>query len=166
MAVNLIDSTDIEITQTGDNIQLNTTVDMQTLESNVSTNTSNISKNATDIENLQTYSTNEVNTGKVWINDKPIYRKIVEFGSFPNNTSKDVATEITNLAKIISLEYTWYDSTDGYYFTNIRFDSNSVFCKVAFKVSNNSLFVQGLGTNWSSRTSQGIAILEYTKTTD
>lgn len=42
MAVNLIDSTDIEVTQTGDNIQLNTTVDMQTMESNVSTNTSNI----------------------------------------------------------------------------------------------------------------------------
>lgn len=42
MAVNLIDSADIEITQTGDNIQLSTTVDIQTLESNVSTNTSNI----------------------------------------------------------------------------------------------------------------------------
>lgn len=42
MAVNLIDSADIEVTQTGENIQLSTTVDMQTLKSNVSTNTSNI----------------------------------------------------------------------------------------------------------------------------
>lgn len=114
----------------------------------------------------ESYSTNEVKTNKTWINGKSIYRKIVEFGSFPNNTSKTVATGITDLLKIISLEYTWYDSTDGYYFTNIRLDSNSVFCKVAFKVSNNSLFVQGLGTDWSSRTSQGFAIIEYTKTTD
>lgn len=75
MAVNLIDSTDIEITQTGENIQLSTTVDMQTLESNVSTNTS-------DIENLQNgnvYSTSEVNTGKIWIDGKPIYRKYITF---------------------------------------------------------------------------------------
>ena len=35
MAVNLIDSSDITVTQTGDNIQLETTVDIQTLESNV-----------------------------------------------------------------------------------------------------------------------------------
>lgn len=35
MAVNLINSSDIEVTQTGENIQLSTTVDMQTLESNV-----------------------------------------------------------------------------------------------------------------------------------
>lgn len=167
MAVNLIDSTDIEITQTGDNIQLSTTVDMQTLESNVSTNTSNISTNATNIENLQTYSTSEVNTGKVWINGKPIYRKVVEFGSFPNNTSKTVATGIKNLARIISLEYTWYDSADGAYFTNARIDNATVMCKIQFKVNDNSLNVEGLGgTYWSSRTSQGIVILEYTKTTD
>lgn len=166
MAVNLIDSTDIEITQTGNNIQLSTTVDMQTLESNVSTNTSNISTNATDIENLQTYSTSEVNTGKVWINGKPIYRKVVEFGSFPSGGSKTVATGITNLSRIVFFMYTWYDSADGAYFTNVRVDSATVMCKIQFKVNNNSLNVEGTGIDWSSRTSQGVAIIEYTKTTD
>ena len=162
MAVNLIDSTDIEITQTGNNIQLSTTVDMQTLESNVSTNTSNIE----NLQNGNVYSTNEVNTAKTWIDGKPIYRKVVEFGSFPNSGSKTVATGITNLARIISLKYTWYDSSDRAYFTNVRVDSATVMCKIQFKVNNNLLNVEGTGIDWSSRTSQGVAIIEYTKTTN
>lgn len=42
MAVNLINSADIEITQTGDNIELNTSTSISTIQSNISTNTTNI----------------------------------------------------------------------------------------------------------------------------
>lgn len=42
MAINLIDSDDITVSQSGENIELNTTVDMQTIETNVLTNTTNI----------------------------------------------------------------------------------------------------------------------------
>ena len=115
----------------------------------------------------ESYSTDEVKTNKTWINGKPIYRKVVEFGNFPSGGSKTVATGITDLARIISLEYTWYDSSDGAYFTDARVDSATVMCKIQFKVNDNSLNVEGLGgTYWSSRTSQGVAIIEYTKTTD
>lgn len=131
------------------------------------TESSNAYYNAPYINNINEYSTEETFTGQYWINGKPIYRKVVEFGSFPSGGSKTVATGITNLSRIISLEYTWYDSTDGAYFTNARIDSASVMCKIQFKVNNNSLNVEGLGgTYWSTRTSQGVAIIEYTKTTD
>lgn len=42
MAVNLIDSTDIQITQTGDNIELNTSTSMASLLSSISNNTTKI----------------------------------------------------------------------------------------------------------------------------
>lgn len=42
MAVNLINSADIEITQTGDNIELNTSTSISTIQSNISTNATNI----------------------------------------------------------------------------------------------------------------------------
>ena len=44
------------------------------------------------VSSLQTYSTTEINTGMKWIDGKPIYRKVVDFGSLPNNTYKDKDT--------------------------------------------------------------------------
>ena len=36
------------------------------------------------------YSTNEVKTGGKWIDGKPIYRKVVDFGALPNASEKTV----------------------------------------------------------------------------
>ena len=38
------------------------------------------------------YSTQEVKTGETWIDGKPIYRKVIDFGSLPNATAKSVNT--------------------------------------------------------------------------
>lgn len=112
------------------------------------------------------YSTTETKTNKVWIDGKPIYRKVVEFGGFPNNGSKDVATGIENISRITQFEYSWYDSADKNYLSGNRIDSSGVMCKVMFNFSKKCLHLEGLGTNWSGRTSQGIAIIHYTKITD
>lgn len=37
-----------------------------------------------------TFSTNEVLTNKVWVDGKPIYRKVVNCGALPNNATKAV----------------------------------------------------------------------------
>lgn len=151
MAINLIDSTDIEITQTGDNIQLSTTVDIQTLESNVSTNTSNI-------ESLQTYSTSEVNTGKVWIDGKPIYRKVVQttMGSKINSWNKIVNLSIDTLTRKDGF---WVSGTDKYPIersynneeTTIYYNQNGIYEIHNYTFVNNK---------------NATLILEYTKTTD
>lgn len=47
------------------------------------------------------YSTSEVNTGFKWVDGKDIYKKTINFGALPNNTSKSVAHGITNLESII-----------------------------------------------------------------
>lgn len=141
MAVNLVNSNDIEITQTGQNIQLNTTVDMQTLESNVNTNTQNIT-------NLQTYSTNEVNTGKVWIDGKPIYRKVL------NITSQSQNHNINNL------------DTITYFKALVHINSLYGKCDVSNDISVQSSIIW-LEDRALANVSNTISlVLEYTKTTD
>ena len=49
------------------------------------------------------YSTTERNTGRTWIDGKPIYRKTIDFGLLPSSSSKDVAHGITTLEKVIQL---------------------------------------------------------------
>ena len=46
------------------------------------------------------YSANEVKTGGKWIDGKPIYRKVVNFGALPNATTKKVAHGVNNIGDI------------------------------------------------------------------
>jgi len=47
------------------------------------------------------YSTLEVDTGFTWIDGKHIYKKTIDLGALPNNTTKNVAHGITSLDKIL-----------------------------------------------------------------
>lgn len=82
MAVNLINSNDIEVEQTGQDIQLKTSTPISTLEGGISDNANNIQ----NIINGEKYSTTEVKTNKIWFDGKPIYRKSFQFTT-ANNTS-------------------------------------------------------------------------------
>lgn len=42
------------------------------------------------------YSTDEINTKQRWIDGKPIYRKVVDLGTLPNNTTATVAHGISS----------------------------------------------------------------------
>lgn len=48
------------------------------------------------------YSTNEIIIGR-WIDNKPIYRKVINFGSLPDTTSKSVAHNIANIDFIVNV---------------------------------------------------------------
>ena len=52
------------------------------------------------INNSNSYSTDEVKTGGKWIDGKPIYRKVVNFGALPNATTKNVAHGVNNIGDI------------------------------------------------------------------
>ena len=47
------------------------------------------------------YSTAEVNTGKTWIDGKPIYRKSYAVAAFPNKGFVDVPLNISNLGQVV-----------------------------------------------------------------
>ena len=105
----------------------------------------------------EVYSTQEQRIG-TWIDGKPIYRKVIDLGSLPNNTTKDVATGLINnnirLTKIYGIAFT----NDGNYQSSLG-DMNS-----RFNLRPTNLIRITTTLDMSSYT--GYAVLEYTKTTD
>lgn len=59
--------------------------------------------NLNAIQEISVYSTNELVIGK-WIDGKPLYRKVLSFGALPNNSTKSVAHNVSNLKRIVKLE--------------------------------------------------------------
>lgn len=53
---------------------------------------------------IMDYSTSEVDTGAKWIDGSAIYKKTINFGALPNNTTKNVSHNISNLSKILKIE--------------------------------------------------------------
>lgn len=49
------------------------------------------------------YSTSEIDTGYTWIDGKKIYKKTINFGSLPNNTSKNVAHGIVGIDNVVRI---------------------------------------------------------------
>ena len=49
------------------------------------------------------YSQNEIDTGKIWIDGKKIYRKVIDCGYLLNNNTKQIKHNIENMDKIIKI---------------------------------------------------------------
>ena len=132
-----------------------------------STNTTNITTNTTKITNLQTYSTNETNTGQIWIDGKPIYRKVVAV-DFPT-TSTPIINYPHNISKIemiIDYRLIWYDTFDSRWFNYFK-DTTGTYIQID-GISNTQITIKSAGEaeNWHGRTRNRYAIIEYTKSTD
>lgn len=116
-------------------------------------------------EYIDVYSTEEVKTNKVWIDEKPIYRKVVYFGDLPNNTSKSIAHGISNLGYIIH----WYGFCKGKTkelqrpvpFPGISSTNDQA---VRLYSNNTTLSIACVGDN--SYYGDCYVTIEYTKTTD
>lgn len=84
------------------------------------------------------YSTTEQNTGATWIDGKPIYKKTIDFGSLPNNSTKNVAHGISNLGDVIDIRGTaktsWgtyqlplvFSGQDVNYITNVSVNATNI----------------------------------------
>lgn len=159
MAVNLVDSTDITVSQNNQNIQLNTTVDLNAMSTQVSTNT-------TDISNLQTYSSLETSTGQKWTDGKPIYRKVIYVPSLPNATSTDYQHNISNVSKIwcdMGNSYIVWSNGDSSPFNYIGGTSFNAMIEIrAF--STTKFTIDAHSTNRSALSAY--VTINYTKTTD
>lgn len=67
------------------------------------------------VPGISSYSTSEVDTGFTWIDGKHIYKKTINFGTLPNNTTKNVAHGITNIGNVIKIEGWTYASSQGWF---------------------------------------------------
>ena len=114
------------------------------------------------INNRNTYSTNEVFTGKHWIDGKPIYRRVIIHNAL--DTTTRVATE--TIAPNSTLSNAWCVGGYVYYATNgytYPIDSN-IGCTVQVSAGYNSITL--INNNSNSRTLDFYVFIEYTKTTD
>lgn len=114
------------------------------------------------VDGKGTYSTNEVVVG-TWINGKPIYRRVIDMGELPSNTSKIINHNIENIDFVTSVKGLGITSTNHY---------NIPFAPIDLMYSGLSIGIRASDTEISLATNKEISghrvygILEYTKTTD
>lgn len=73
------------------------------IEFNYTKTTDTASTSKVPFEPLVEYSTDEKMIG-YWIDGKKLYQKTISCGALPNTTKKIVATEIANVAKVVSID--------------------------------------------------------------
>lgn len=105
---------------------------------------------------LDIYSTEETKTNKVWIDNKPIYRKIFVLNSLPNNSTEIIDISNLNIQSVISI--TGYTNT-GLIFNGTRGSVNPQIDLFA-DISQNKI---ELTTHQDRSNLSGHIILEYTK---
>lgn len=112
-------------------------------------------------QNMMNYSTSEQRIG-TWIDGKPIYRKVIDLGSFPNNAEKQVAHNITNI-DFISKVYIIGRLSNGLTIQLPYYDNSNTALSITTMATTSNVII----ITKSDRSSYtGYATLEYTKTTD
>lgn len=130
---------------------------------NLNHNFDELNEKIENVEIADIYYTSEIKTNKIWIDDKPIYRKIVDIGNLPNNTYKTVEHNIENIDRLVSVSAIVVTS-GGYYF-NIPFvGTPTIFSNTQIALRANTTHIQVSSTTDTSNYTS-YAILEYTKTT-
>lgn len=109
----------------------------------------------------QSYSLEEQLTGGTWIDGKPIYRKTINCGVLPNNTTKNVPHGITNIGSVINI---YGVATSGDKAMSLPYvATSSTYCVSVYR-DESTIAIQTA----SDRTeyTKTYVTLEYTKTTD
>lgn len=160
MAVNLINSSDIEVVQNDNDIQLELVNTIPIVDNTVSTSSTNAIENQAITNYVNTkadYSTNEKVIGK-WIDNKPLYRKVYKITNGLNTeTLLSLNVSGLNIERCIRLDGWQYSSE--FSFISLNFyngDHNYIY------LHNNSTV--NYQYHWSA--TEIYIILEYTKTTD
>ena len=159
-AINKISADDMNEIKTVVNTNDTAVGDLSTLTTTATTVVGAINEVNAKTDN---YSTTEIKTNKLWIDNKPIYRKVVNTGTLPDSTTKQIEHGISNLKRILNIfgyAYTpngqsyplpWINATNVTYQTALYCDSTYIYMST--------------GTGRSNIT-ESYVILEYTKTTD
>ena len=120
--------------------------------------------------NIDTYSLEETKTNGIWVDKKPIYRKVIKITSIPTNEER-IKAGITSFNELITLKCLVRDSSDNSW-RQIPWTvghSGSTFISnwnagITYNSKDDIVFIQ-CGTDFK-RTNLGYITLEYTKTTD
>lgn len=166
MAKYITNSTSIEVSENGDNISFDI-VPTSIIASSLTGDENNKAPSVAAVNDalVDTYSTSEVKTNKVWNNSKPIYRQLL----IGNRNSQQAETSVSyasipvdEFTKIDTLVYASGNAliyNQPYY--NSASDNYRVYTNLINKVININC-----GSNFPGYSGKYIIIIEYTKTTD
>jgi hypothetical protein len=114
------------------------------------------------LDGLERYSTTEQVIGK-WINNKPVYRKVINFGALPNSTTKNVNHNIANVSQWVTIRgiFQYNGSVVGGPIPNTNTSDNTY----AINITANATTVN-IQTGIDRTSYSAYVILEYIKTTD
>lgn len=111
------------------------------------------------INKMDRYSTSETKTNKVWVDGKPVYRKVIIDTTSRDAGNYNVNLGITNLGDITDLKVlSWQNNTTCFVGSTSPLDAANRF---SFYYNNNAISFRN---SWESI--KIIIVIEYTKTTD
>lgn len=122
-----------------------------------------VKKENLEVDNI--YSTEETIVG-TWIDGKPIYRKVIDFGALPNNTTKTYDTGDLKIDTFTEPIRGTTESATGFCsgVPFVHIGNNSYGVSINYNKNTNKISVQtGYDRSVQIKT---YVILEYTKTTD
>lgn len=115
------------------------------------------------VDKANTYSVDEKIVG-TWIDGKPIYRKVIDFGELPNAGFQNVAHNIKGLDYVICLRGIAKTTTNNFY--PIPFVGNGAMFNNATATMRINATEVTIATTTDVSSHTAYVILEYTKTTD
>lgn len=105
------------------------------------------------------YSTDEIKTNKIWIDGRPIYRKVIDFGYLPSaNASKEVPTGIDTTKVLITDFYGTAVNDIGSVMKFNDVPSTNMFCRLTLGV--NQVIINA---NYDRSAFYGYITIEYVK---
>lgn len=108
------------------------------------------------------YSQNEIDTGKIWIDGKKIYRKVILLPAIAKNTEYKINLSSLTASNYIQL-YGFVKTPENYFIPLLNSDEQTPTLNTFIGITNNVLrLVNGAGRGISN----GHVVLEYTKTTN
>ena len=114
------------------------------------------------IDELDNYSTTESLTGQKWIDNSPIYRKVLSIGSVNAGSTVAIATGITNINHVIYINGFGYDASDDWFPLNRPHPSSGQYVSTFYYNKNDNTIA--IETGSSMAFASGYVIIEYTKT--
>ena len=116
------------------------------------------------VDNSNSYSIEEVKTDEKWIDGKPIYRKVVDFGALPNATTKTVTFDTVSADTWVNV-MALAKSTDGNVINIPYADTSAASHSITYVINDGRIQVN-TGSVDRSGYNKCYFKLEYTKTTD
>lgn len=114
------------------------------------------------INSMDKYSTNEVKINKVWIDGKPIYKKVIQITT-PNDSQETPVATISNVDTFINLTANVTNTVGAQVYYPYYFNS-TVYGQAYFDINTNEIFISNSHSAYQNKTC--VIIAEYTKTTD